>query len=95
MIFGPSGSRAYATASGLGGGSGSGASGPLPYLGLGYTSVSVRAGWGFSADIGMVARQPSSAIKLGRVAGGGQALDEVLRELRLTPLLNLGVSYSF
>ena len=67
----------------------------LPYLGFGYTSVSLRAGWGFSADIGMVAGQAGAAIKLGRVMGGGQSLDEVLREMRLTPLLNLGVSYSF
>jgi hypothetical protein len=67
----------------------------LPYLGLGYSRMSGRAGWGFSADIGLIARQPGSAVRLGRVLGGSQPLDELLREMRLSPLVNLGVSYSF
>jgi hypothetical protein len=67
----------------------------VPYLGLGYTSVSTRSGWGFSADIGLVARSPGSAVKLGRVFSGTQPLDDMLREMRLSPLFNLGVSYSF
>ncbi len=67
----------------------------VPYLGLGYSAGSLRGGWGFSADIGMVARSPASAVKFGRVLGGTQALDELLREMRLSPLLNVGVSYAF
>jgi hypothetical protein len=69
--------------------------GTLPYLGLGYTRVSTRQGWGFSADIGLIARNPGSAVRLGRAFGGGQPLDELLRDMRLSPLVNLGVSYSF
>jgi hypothetical protein len=67
----------------------------VPYLGLGYTGVSVKGGWGFSADVGVMALNPSSAVKLGRVLGGGQSLDDALREMRVSPVLQLGVSYSF
>ena len=63
----------------------------LPYLGLGYTGLSARSGWSFSADLGLVAQSPGNAVRLGR----GQSLDDVVRELRLAPVLQLGVSYSF
>lgn len=67
----------------------------VPYLGVGYSSASERGGWGFSADVGLFARSPGSAVKLGRVFSGNQPLDDLLREMRLSPLLNVGVSYSF
>jgi hypothetical protein len=66
------------------------AAGAVPYLGIGYTGLSLRGGWGFSADVGLV----GSGVRLGRANSGTQA-DELLRELRLTPMLQLGVSYSF
>jgi hypothetical protein len=67
----------------------------LPYLGLGYTGLSLRGRWSFSADLGLVAMSPGNAVKLGRVFGGAQSLDELVRDMRLAPLLQLGVSYSF
>ena len=63
----------------------------LPYLGLGYTGLSLRGGWSFNADLGLVARSPGNVVKFGR----SQSLDETVRELRLAPLLQFGVSYSF
>ncbi len=69
--------------------------GTLPYLGVGYTSLSDKSGWGVSADFGLMARNPRSAVQLGRTFTGGQSLDDTLRELRLSPLLQIGVSYSF
>lgn len=63
---------------------------PLPYVGVGYTGLAGRGGWGFSADLGLMALNPSSAVKLGR-----QGLDDSLRELRLSPMFQLGVTYSF
>jgi hypothetical protein len=66
-----------------------------PYLGLGYTNLSPKSGWGFSADIGIVAGRGSRAGQFGRVLSGSQTLDDLLREVRLSPLLNIGVSYSF
>jgi hypothetical protein len=62
----------------------------LPYLGVGYTGLSVRGGWGFTADVGLV----GTGVRFGRSNAGAQ-VDDLLRELRLTPMLQLGVSYSF
>jgi hypothetical protein len=67
----------------------------LPYLGVGYSGLSLRGGWSVSADLGLVAFAPSNAVKLGRVLGGTQGLDDMLRDLRLSPVIQLGVSYSF
>jgi hypothetical protein len=67
----------------------------LPYVGVGYTGLTPRSGWSFSADLGLVAQSPGNAVRLGRVFGGGQSLDDVVRDMRLAPLLQLGVSYSF
>ena len=63
----------------------------VPYLGLGYTGLSPRGGWSFSADLGLVARYPGNAVKFGR----SQSLDDTVRELRLAPMLQFGVSYAF
>lgn len=69
-------------------------SGAVPYFGVGYTGLPSKGGWGFSADLGVMALNPASAVKFGRVFGG-QNLDDVLRDMRLSPLVQLGVSYSF
>jgi len=66
---------------------------PVPYLGVGYTGVSLRGGWGFTADVGLMA--PGSGLRVGRGAVASQSVDDLLRDLRLTPVLQLGVSYSF
>lgn len=66
----------------------------VPYVGIGYTGLqSIRGtggGWGFSADLGVMALQPRSAVRLGQ-----QSLGNVVRDLEISPLLQLGVSYSF
>ena len=67
----------------------------IPYLGLGYTGLSLKGKWSFSADLGLVALNPGHVVRLGRVFGGGQTLDELLRDMRLAPILQMGVSYSF
>ena len=69
--------------------------GTLPYIGIGYSSPAARSGWSFSADLGLVSLSPGNVVHLGRVFGGGQSLDDVIRDMRLTPVLQLGVSYSF
>jgi len=65
------------------------------YLGLGYTRLSARGGWSFSADLGVLAQSPGVAGRVGRVFGAGQNLDDVVRDLRLAPMLQMGVSYAF
>ena len=69
--------------------------GTVPYVGVGYSSLAARGGWSFSADLGLVSLTPSAAVHLGRVFGGGQNLDDVVRDMRLSPVLQLGASYSF
>lgn len=66
----------------------------VPYLGVGYSNLSVRSGWSFSADLGLVG-QNSGTARLGRALYAGQSLDDAVRDLRMAPLLQLGVSYSF
>lgn len=67
-----------------------------PYVGLGYTGLSTRGGWSLSADLGVLALTPGNAVRFGRLAGSAQpTLDDQLRDLRLAPVLQLGVSYSF
>jgi hypothetical protein len=63
----------------------------MPYFGVGWTSASVRKGWGFSADLGLAARNGAGGLRMGPT----QSLDDVLRELRMTPTLQVGVSYAF
>lgn len=74
---------------------GDGTSSSVPYLGIGYSGLSARGGWGFTADLGLVALNPGSAVRLGRSASPSQTLEDTLRDLRLSPLLRLGVSYEF
>jgi hypothetical protein len=69
--------------------------GTLPYVGVGYSGQLVQSGWGFWADVGLVVQSPGGALGLGRVVSGSQGVDDLVRELRLSPMLQLGVSYSF
>ncbi|HEX2009949.1 MAG TPA: hypothetical protein VJN44_03330 [Roseateles sp.] len=63
-----------------------------PYLGIGYTGQSLRSGWGFSADLGLAGQSAHEGLRLGRSA---QSLDDLLKDLQLRPVLQLGLSYSF
>ncbi len=74
---------------------GSSDSATLPYLGVGYSGLGGRSGWSFSADFGLVALAGGNAVRLGRVFNGSQSLDELVRDLRLAPVLQFGASYSF
>lgn len=66
-----------------------------PYLGIGYSDYSLKTGWGFWADIGLVVQSPGQALGMGRVLSGSQSVDDLVHELRMSPLLQLGVNYSF
>ena len=68
---------------------------PVPYVGLGYTDRPSRTGWGFRADFGLMALRPQSAVKFGSALSGAQGIDDLLRDIRLSPLIQIGVSYSF
>ncbi len=87
--------RVFSASSALPGLDPAGDNATLPYLGVGWSSLSSRGGWSFSADLGLVSLAPGNAARLGRVFGGGQSLDDVVRDMRLAPVVQLGVSYSF
>ncbi|CAN5918583.1 hypothetical protein BH11PSE8_BH11PSE8_48220 [soil metagenome] len=67
----------------------------LPYLGVGYSGLSGSGGWAFSADLGLVGQSSGNAFKLGRAPSNTPTLDEQVRDMRLSPVFQLGVSYSF
>ena len=66
------------------------------YAGVGYASGSTRAdgGWGFSADLGLAAQGFGNA-PLGRSSNAGFTLDAAGRDLRLQPMIRLGVNMAF
>jgi hypothetical protein len=67
----------------------------LPYLGMGYSSPALWRSLSVSADVGLVAGRPAGLSGLGRAMLGSQGMDAAVRELRLAPVLQLGVRYSF
>lgn len=62
-----------------------------PYVGVGWSGSSWRKGWGVSADLGLAVRGGNGGLRV----GSAQSLDDLLRELRLTPMVQIGVSYAF
>lgn len=66
----------------------------VPYVGVGYSGISLRGGWGFTADLGLAAT--TGGLRSRREAGFTvQGAEELLRDLRLTPVLQFGASYTF
>jgi hypothetical protein len=75
------------------GSTGADAASASPYLGLGFSGAPWHNGLSISADIGLVAERPG--LGGSRAVFGAQAMDNAVRELRLSPLLQLGVRYAF
>ncbi|HRC37652.1 MAG: hypothetical protein KBF65_02870 [Rubrivivax sp.] len=67
----------------------------LPYIGLGYTSLSAREGWGLSADIGLGGQRPGERVRFGAGNPTAAQFENMLNDLRLAPVIQLGVSYAF
>lgn len=66
-----------------------------PYLGLGYSSLAPRAGWAFSADIGLGRWAPADRPRLGPGGPSDSQVERLLDDLRLSPVIQLGVRYAF
>jgi hypothetical protein len=62
----------------------------MPYLGLGFSSALLGSNLALTADLGMVAGG-----NLGQALLGNQGMERALRELRLAPVFQLGVRYTF
>jgi hypothetical protein len=71
-------------------GTGAGTDSPqaAPYLGLGFTGAAWHNRVSFSADLGLVSDRP-------RALFGNQGMDNALRDMRLSPVMQLGLRYSF
>ncbi|MDT7837512.1 hypothetical protein [Aquabacterium sp. OR-4] len=83
----------------LGGHAEAGAALPLSgagYAGVGYASASTHAdgGWGVSADLGVTALGFGHA-RLDRSGAGSLVLDAASRDIRLQPMIRLGVNMAF
>ena len=65
----------------------------LSYMGIGYTGQTERSGFSFSADLGLINNTSMGVLRMGPV--NTPALDDVLRDVRYRPLLQLGLSYSY
>ena len=68
--------------------------GTLPYVGLGFSSAAWLPSLSVTADFGWVAGQSSSLAGGGRPIFGNQA-NYGLRDLRVSPVLQLGLRYAF
>lgn len=66
-----------------------------PYLGFGLSGNGGRGDWGFQADFGLAAQSLGAAVRLGRVLNGGLSVGDAVRDLRLQPVVRLGMNYSF
>jgi hypothetical protein len=64
-----------------------------PYLGIGYSRHG--SAWGFSADLGVAVSGNASGLRLDSGSAFAQSLDDTVRRLQWTPMLQLGVSYRF
>ncbi len=66
----------------------------VPYVGIGYSGFALHRGWGFTADVGLAGT--AGGLRPRREGAlGSQGVDDLLRELRLTPVLQFGASYAF
>lgn len=70
-----------------------------PYVGAGYTNnLSVNgmpSAWRFNADLGLISVNSGNINRIGQVFQGERNLDDLVRELRLRPILKVSVGYSF
>jgi len=71
----------------------------MPYVGAGFTSRvgmwGLSSAWRFNADLGLVGVGASSMDNMSRALQGDKSLDDLVRDLRLRPLIKLSVGYSF
>lgn len=63
------------------------------YLGVGYSRYG--EGWGFSADLGVAVSGNASGLRLGGSSAFASSLEDTVRRLQWTPMLQFGVNYRF
>lgn len=64
-----------------------------PYAGIGY-STGDDSVWAFRAELGLAAQNPGAVARFGRFSGNF-SLGDTVRDLRLQPMIRLGMHYEF
>jgi hypothetical protein len=72
----------------------------MPYVGAGYSSALARnarnkSAWRFNADLGLLSINSNNVNRLTQVLQGDRGVDELVRSLRLRPLVKVSVGYSY
>lgn len=71
----------------------------VPYVGAGYsgrlTESTGLGAWHFNADLGLISLNSGNIGRISRVIQGDQGVDELVRELRLRPVIKFSVKYAF
>ena len=67
----------------------------MPYLGIGYSDYSLQERLGLLGRYRLVVQSPGNALGVGRVLSGTQGVEDLVRELRMAPMVQFGVNYSF
>ncbi|RZL01979.1 MAG: hypothetical protein EOP36_09410 [Rubrivivax sp.] len=71
----------------------------LPYVGAGYAASLGAPGsesmWRFNADLGIISVNSNNISRISRALQGDAGLDEIVRDLRLRPVLKVSVRYAF
>ncbi|HRH18427.1 MAG TPA: hypothetical protein PKV17_10635 [Aquabacterium sp.] len=71
----------------------------VPYVGVGYSDRVIEASgfgaWRFNADLGLISLNSQNIGRITRVFQGEQGVDELVRELRLRPVIKFSVNYAF
>jgi hypothetical protein len=66
-----------------------------PYLGLGYTSLAWWPSLSLVADVGLVSENFSALGQWARAAARNQSFEQTLREMRWTPVVQVGLRWAF
>jgi len=71
----------------------------LPYVGAGYAARLGSTGsdsmWRFNADLGIISVNSNNIGRISRALQGEGNLDEIVRDLRLRPVIKVSVRYAF
>ena len=72
----------------------------VPYVGAGYSAKldgqpSGAGTWRFNADLGIISLNSQNIGRIGRVFQGDGGVDDLVREMRLRPVIKFTVKYSF
>lgn len=76
-------------------GDGSQSTASFPYIGIGYSGLYDKSGWGFTADLGLMGLSSTYGNGYGLKVDGGATPGGLDSLTRMRPVVQVGVSYSF